>query len=346
MGWMRCRICLALFVYTLGTGIRPVFADDAHDFYRGKIIRVLVGYGPGGGFDAYARILGAHLSRFIAGSPTIIVEHMPGAASMKMANYIYNIGEQDGTILGIPNQALALNALLWHETGGGFDPVKVNWIGRLDYMATVGMALRSSGITRIEDAKRREIVFGGTQSTGSSVIVPLAINKLLGTKIRIIQGYQDASEEYLAMEKGEIQGMGNANYYQMQRVRAAWLDQRKVVILYQESFERNEALPEVPTLLELAQKQEDKQELRLLASGSVLGRAFFTGPRVPASRVEALRAAFVAMTKDATFRADAQKLGILINPLSGEQLQKMIGQLAALPGSLLRQTRRLATPPG
>lgn len=315
--------------------------DPIEDFYKGKQLKVIVGYGPGGGFDAYARLLADHLPKLLPGKPIAIVQHMPGAATVKAASYIYSVGPQDGTVLGIPNHALPLNALLLHETGDGFDPAKFNWIGRLDYIDVVGVAWHESGFRSIADAKTRTLIFGATGAGGTSVMTPLVLNALAGTKFKLVQGYKDSSEQYLAMEKGEIQGMGNAIWSQLNRSRPQWIAERKIVPLYQDGYERAPALADVPTVPELAANDEDRKALRLLASTSVVGRAFFSGPSVPHDRVAALRAAFMAMTADPAFRGDAERLNIPLNPLSGEELQAMIAELGAYPEALFERVRRI-----
>jgi len=331
----------ALAAIALAVSSSFAAADPVEDFYRGKQLKVIVGYGPGGGFDAYARLLADHLPKHLPGKPIAIVQHMPGAATVKAASYIYSVAPQDGTVLGIPNHALPLNALLLHETGDGFDPAKFNWIGRLDYIDVVGVAWHESGFRTIADAKQRTLIFGATGAGGTSVMTPLALNKLVGTKFKLVQGYKDSSEQYLAMEKGEIEGMGNAIWSQLKRSRPQWIAERKIVPLYQDGYERAPSLADVPTVPELADNDEDRKALRLLASTSVVGRAFFAGPGVPRERVAALRAAFMAMTEDPVFRGEAERLSIPLNPLAGDKLQAMVAELGAYPESLFERVRRI-----
>ena len=320
---------------------RTAAAEPVEDFYKGKQLKVIVGYGPGGGFDAYARLLADHLPGHLPGKPTAIVQHMPGAATVKAASYIYKVAPQDDTVLGIPNHALSLNALLLHETGDGFDPAKFNWIGRLDYIDVVGIAWHGTGFNTVADAKARTLIFGATSGGGTSVMTPLALNRLAGTRFKLVQGYKDTTEEYLAMEKGEIQGLGNAIWSQLRRSHPQWIEQRAVVPLYQDGYERAASLKEVPTVPELASNDEDRRALRLLASTSVVGRAFLAGPVVPMDRVKALRAAFSEMVNDPAFRAEAGQLNIPLNPLEGEKLQAMVAELGSYPESLFERVRNI-----
>jgi tripartite-type tricarboxylate transporter receptor subunit TctC len=319
-------------------------AQSAEEFYKGKIIRVIIGYAPGGGFDAYARLLAEHLPRHLPGTPNAIVQSMPGAASVKAANYIYSIGPQDGTVIGIPNHAVPLNAFVWREVGDGLDVTKLNWIGRLDAIDVVNVAWHSAGVKSIEDVKTRPLAIAATSPTGTSVMMPTAINKLIGTQFKVVQGYKGTAEQYLAMEKGETEGMGNAIWSQLKRSHPHWIAEKKLVPLYQDGYYRAPGLEDVPTAMELAKNDDDRKVLRLLGSTAEVGRSFYVGPQVPAERVTALRQAFMAMTRDAAFKAEAEKLNIVLNPMPGEDLQKMIGELGLYPPELLERTRQLVAP--
>lgn len=318
-----------------------VAADPIEDFYKGKQMRVVVGYPAGGGFDAYARMLAEYMPRHIPGRPSIIVQHMPGAASVKAANHIYSIGAQDGTVLGLLNHAVSLNALVWKEVGDGFDTGKFNWIGRLDFIDLIGVVWHETGVTSIEQAKQTEIIFGATSPTGTSVMTPNALNRLVGTKFKVVQGYHGTADQYIAMERGEIQGMSNAIWSQLKRSHPQWLAEKKVVPIFQDGYERHADLANVPTVVELATNEEDRKVLRLLASTSVVGRSFLSGPKVPPDRVAALRKAFMAMAQDSAFRAEAAKRNIPLNPLPGEKLQAMIAEVASYPESLFERARQV-----
>jgi tripartite-type tricarboxylate transporter receptor subunit TctC len=322
-------------------GLAPARGEPVADFYRGKTLKIITGYAPGGGFDAYARLLADHLPRHLAGAPTAIVQSMPGAASVKAANYIYGVAPQDGTVLGIPNHAMPMNAFVWREVGDGMDVTKFNWIGRLDTIDVVNAAWHTAGVTSIEDVKVRELILGGTSPTGNSVMQPLALNRMIGTRFKVVQGYKGTTEQYLAMERGETQGVGNAIWSQLKRSHPDWITEKKLVPLYQDGFERGAELATVPAVVELATNDEDLKVLRLLASTSAVGRSFYAGPRVPPERVAALRTAFMDMARDPAFRAAADQLTIVLNPLAGKELQAMIGEFGTYPDALLERTRKL-----
>lgn len=341
---MRLRFWSAIFLIGMSVAHAPASAETPAEFYKGKIIKVIIGYAPGGGFDAYARLLAEHLPKHLPGHPTAVVQSMPGAASVKAANYIYSIGPQDGTLIGIPNHAVPMNAFVWREVGDGLDVTKLNWIGRLDAIDVVNVAWHTAGVKTVEDVKKRPLAIAATSPTGTSVMMPTAINKLIGTQFKVVQGYKGTAEQYLAMEKGETEGMGNAIWSQLKRSHPHWLAEKKLVPLYQDGYKRAPGLEDVPTATELAKNEEDRKVLRLLGSTAEVGRSFYVGPQVPAERVAALREAFLAMTKDRAFIEEAESLNIVLNPLSGEELQKMIAELGLYPPELLERTRQLVAP--
>jgi tripartite-type tricarboxylate transporter receptor subunit TctC len=342
---MRWRVWLLLLLAGFGLGqVSSAAAETVAEFYKGKVIKVIIGYAPGGGFDAYARLLAENLPKYLPGNPTAVVQSMPGAASVKAANYIYSIGPQDGTLIGIPNHAVPMNAFVWREVGDGLDVTRLNWIGRLDAIDVVNVAWHSAGVKTIEDVKNRPLAIAATSPTGTSVMMPTAMNKLVGTQFKVVQGYKGTAEQYLAMEKGETEGMGNAIWSQLKRSHPHWIAEKKLVPLYQDGYKRAAGLEDVPTAMELAKNEEDRKVFRLLGSTAEVGRSFYVGPQVPAERVAALRQAFIAMTKDRAFIEEAESLNIVLNPMPGEDLQRMIGELGLYPPELLERTRQLVAP--
>ena len=170
---MHLRLCLLAPLLVFACLLPSVAsADTVAEFYKGKAIKVIIGYAPGGGFDAYARLLAEHLPKHLPGNPTALVQSMPGAASVKAANFIYSIGPQDGTLVGIPNHAVPMNAFVWREVGDGLDVTKLNWIGRLDAIDVVNVAWHTAGVKSIEDVKKRPLAIAATSPTGTSVMMP------------------------------------------------------------------------------------------------------------------------------------------------------------------------------
>lgn len=326
----------------LAHGLAPAQGSPVEDFYKQKNLFLIVGYPSGGGYDAYARLMVEHFPRHLPGHPGVTVQYMPGASTLKAANYIYNVAPQDGTVIGLIGSTLPLNALVYGDAGDTIDITKFNWVGRLGVIDSTGGVWHTTGIKTIEDIKKREVIFGATTPVGGTVTVPLALNRLVGTKFKLIMGYPGSAEQFLAMEKGEIEGM-SVVWSQLRRSRPDWV-RAKIVPIFQTSYDRRPDLSDVPTIAELAKNDDDRKILRLLASVSTVGRPFVAGPRVPAERLDALRKAFMAMGRDPDFLAAAEKMKVDIDLLSGEELQAMVAEITGYPKSLFERTRQIVTP--
>ena len=322
---------------------QPAGAQSAEEFYRGKVVRVIVGFPAGGGFDLHARILAEYLPRYIPGEPKIIVENMPGASTARAASYVYNVGPQNGTVLGIYHQGLLANQVL-DVQAGDFDVTKFNWIGRMGTQLSVGLAWHTSGVRTIEDAKTKEIVFGATAPTATSAMVPRALNAVAGTKFKIVPGYQGSSDMYLAMERGETHGMATGVWFDLGRDHADWLNAGKVAVLFQISTKRIADLPNVPALPDLAAGEDDRKILELLASTEDMGRAFAAGPKVPADRVAVLRTAFAKMMADPEFLKDSAARNFEIAFLHGNELQALVANIGRFPPELTAKARKVLMP--
>jgi tripartite-type tricarboxylate transporter receptor subunit TctC len=214
-------------------------------FYKDKVIRVIVGFPTGGGFDLYARILADYLPRYIPGKPTVIVQNMPGAATALAAGYVYGVAPQDGTVLGLFHQGLLATQVL-EVKQSNLDMSKFNWIGRMATRLNVGMAWHTSGVKTIEDAKKKKMVVGATTASATSAMVPRAINHAAGTQFAIVLGYQGSADMLLAMERGETEGMSTAAWVDLARDRPEWFKTGKASIIFQISTKRHPDLPNVP----------------------------------------------------------------------------------------------------
>ena len=343
MAWTGYRVVLP-FLIAPWVAISLAEANPIEDFYKDKRLSVIVGYPAGGGFDAYARIVSENLPRFLPGEPKSVVQYMPGAASLKSVNYVYNVAPQDGTVMGIPNAYLTFNAFVRGEVGDGIDVTKLHWIGRVAPTDIVTVVWHDTGIKSFDDLKGRKIFFGGTSAGGGSTIIPFTLNRMFGTKIELALGYVGTTDQYLAMERGEINGMSNAIWSQLGRSHPHWIAERKVIPLIQDGLERRQVLPDVPTIVELAENEEDRKVLRLVGSTAVFGRSFYTGPKVPIERVTALRKAFMTMFEDDAFKAMAARLSIDLDPLPGDVLQATVAEISKYPKALFERTNDLTAP--
>jgi tripartite-type tricarboxylate transporter receptor subunit TctC len=313
-------------------------ADAVGDFYRGKTISLYVSFPPAGGYDIYGRVLAPHFSRHIPGNPAIIVRNMEGGSGVKAASYITTVTPQDGTALGMFLDNLTLGKVLGGP--GEFDPVKLVWIGRIVSTATVAVVWHTSPVQSVEAAKQREITIAATVPSNSASFIPSALNDLVGTKFKIIRGYQGSPPMALAMERGEVDAIGGISWEAIQTTKQDWLSERKVRFLYTLGAERHPDLPDVPGLVEFAPDDRARHILALLGSGPDIGRAIVAEPGIPAARAAALRAAFMETMRDPAFIADMQGRNLTIDALPGDELQRIIEKAAATPKELLEQARR------
>ncbi|MGE3643303.1 MAG: Bug family tripartite tricarboxylate transporter substrate binding protein [Beijerinckiaceae bacterium] len=335
-------VALVSILAVLPTQTPAQTAIDLAQYYKGKTIRVIVGYSPGGGYDAYSRLLSEHLHRFIPGGPSIVVQYMPGAATELATAYILNAAPQDGTVIGIPVSSLPMSNTLFPRPGQkNIDVSKMRWIGRLDAIDTVAIVAARTGVSKVEDTKKIPVVFGATAKTSATYIVPLILNRLGKGNFKIVLGYRGTTGAYLAMERREIDGMHNGVWSQLKRTRKEWIRDKSINVIYQHALQRSTELPDVPTIVELGQSDEDRRMFSLFASESTLGRTFYVSDGIPRKLVSVLRQAFSKMVVDAVFLAAAKKLDMPINPLSGEELDKVVADIVSAPPQLIKRIRKL-----
>jgi tripartite-type tricarboxylate transporter receptor subunit TctC len=323
--------------------IVPAAAETDEEFYRSKTMRVIVGFAAGGGFHTYGQVLAAHMPRFLPGAPTMIVQDMPGAVTAKAAQFIYAAAPQDGTVIGLLHQGIVANQVLDIQ-GGAFDVAKFNWVGRMGTRLSVGLVWHTAGVKTLEEAKTKEVILGATGPTATSVMIPIALNKLAGTKFKVVQGYTGSGEMYLAMERGETQGLGIAGWLDLTGARADWVKDGKVFVVYQIALKRHPEMPDIPTIADLAGSPDDRKIMELLASTEDMGRSFVAGPGVPKGRIAVLRAAFAKMMADPEFLADAKAKQLDIDFMHGDELQKVVESIGAFPAALAARAKEIVKP--
>jgi tripartite-type tricarboxylate transporter receptor subunit TctC len=318
----------------------PVAAQSVAEFYRGKTIRMVVATSPGGDYDLRARLLARHMGRHIPGEPSIVAVNMPGAVGVQAANWMAAQAPQDGTALHAIMQGMsALQAL-----GGGnveFDTRKFSWIGNTTDTPNVINSWYTTGIKTIQDVMTKELVVGAPGLATSSVYYPKAINELVGTKFKIVPGYPGGNVVNLAMERGEVGGRGSNSWASWKSTHPEWIKDKKIFILVQIAMRRDPELADVPTMIELANNEADRQVMEFLSADIPISRAYVTTPGTPPDRVEALRRAFDATMKDPLFLAEAAKSNTDINPSTGEESQKFAAMIANTPPSVLAKAKMI-----
>jgi tripartite-type tricarboxylate transporter receptor subunit TctC len=321
------------------TFFHPAGAQSVEEFYRGKKIDLIIGYSSGGTYDLYARLVARYLGSYLPGNPTIVPRNMPGAASRTAAAFVYNIAPKDGTVLATADQSLAV-AQAMGDKRMNFDTTKFIYIGNPNTENNTTVTWHTSGVKTIEDAKRKEITIGATGS-GTSVHYPKVMNALLGTKFKVIVGYPGGNDINLAMERGEVDGRGSNSWMSWKATRPDWLSQKRINILVQIGLNKAPDLADVPLLTDLAANEQDRAVLRLLSASAAVGRPIFTTPDVPADRVKALRDAFSRMVKDPAFIEQAKKEHFEIDPVSGEDLQKIIADIVNTPQPVAERLQKI-----
>jgi tripartite-type tricarboxylate transporter receptor subunit TctC len=333
---MRRALAIAAAVCALAS---PAGADDVATFYAGKSIELVIGYPPAGSNDIYGRILAHHLGKYIPGTPAIIVRNMPGAGSLTAANHIYNRAPKDGTVIGVVSAGIPLQAKLG-QPQARFEPGKFNWIGRVQSSSSVTMVWRTSKIMSFDDARRAEVVLSATGAGSTGSLYPSVMNEVLKTRFKLIQGYKGTHEAMLAMERGEAEGH-STTWEAVKSVNMRWVKDGSIRIIVQHGLNRAPDLPNVPTSVELANGMEDRAVMRAIMGAAEIGKAFFTTPEVPGARVTALRRAFDAMIKDPKFVEDVAKVNGEIEPMTGEQMQELIGELDTFPQAVIDRVKVL-----
>jgi tripartite-type tricarboxylate transporter receptor subunit TctC len=304
-------------------------ADPVADFYQGKTVRVIIGYGAGGGYDIYGRLAAEFLGKHIPGRPTVIPQNMPGAGSFKAIEYLYGAAPQDGTYLGSVAQTMAMDAVT--DEKNKTDITRLKYLGRLVNNTDVGYAFPASGLKTMEDLRKREVIAGASGGGSTSVVYPLALNAYAGTKIKLVRGYEGTAEIQLAMERGEVEVNPGVSLPGILTSHPDWVKNGHIVVLYQNALKRDPVLPNVPTMPELGTTDEGRTILRVMAGTTEIGRAILTTPGVPADRLAALRKAFHDMVTDPEFLAACEKRNMQIAYAPGEEMDAINAETMHLP---------------
>jgi tripartite-type tricarboxylate transporter receptor subunit TctC len=322
----------AVLAVALALGPAPAAAQDT---LAGKTVTISVGFGPGGGYDLYARVLARHLGRHLPGHPTVVVSNMPGAASIRAANYIANVAPKDGTALGIVAQSVAEEQLLG-VAGVSYDVAKLGWIGRIAANVEVTYVWHAAAVKTLDDLRSTEATLAGTGP--SSSIYPRLMNTIAGMKWKVIAGYNTTSAAHLAMQRREVDG-ATSSLNTLKTTQRDWLDNGLIRILVQLAPRRSTELANVPAVVELATAPEDRDVLAFYANSGTVGRAVIAPPGMPAERIAMLRSAFDATMKDAEFRAEIEATKLELEPMTGAELQALVEASTRVSSAVLTRAR-------
>ncbi|MGE5539610.1 MAG: Bug family tripartite tricarboxylate transporter substrate binding protein [Gemmatimonas sp.] len=334
---MRTTAILAMAAVLATAGAANAQSPEA--FYKGKSVRLIIASGSGGGYDTYGRVLARWMPNYVPGKPNFVVQNMDGAGGLKATNYTYAVAPKDGTVFTATYNALTTEPLIGGH-GVEYDPLKFNWIGSMGKQQQICTTWHTSPIKTIEDAMKREVVTSSTGATGNSSTLPALLNQLLGTKFKVINGY-GTSEMRLAVERGEVEGVCGLSYTTLIASSPAWILDKKINILLQTGDKRHPAMPDVPLAVEKAKTEDGKAILRLYSTPEEIGRPFVAPPGVPSDRVEALRRAFDATMADKGFLADAEKAHLEIDPVTGEDMERILKAAYSAPPVVVAKVREV-----
>ena len=304
----------------------------------GKVPTMIIGFGPGGGYDLWGRTVARHIGKYLPGAPNLVIQNMPGAGSYVAASWIYNIAPKDGTVLGIIARDATMGPLTGAD-GARFDSTKMSWLGTPTTATNVCIANATATVKTVEDLYTKELIIGDTGPGTGTRSYPLALNALLGMKFKIVSGFPSSSDVFLAMERGEVDGICES-LDSVTGKRPDWLSSGKVRVLFHGGAEPDPHV-KAPFVLDLAKTEEQKAEIRFLYAGQGIGRPFIAPPNLPADKLKMLRDAFDKTMKDPDFIADAKKQKLDVEPKDGAHLEQLIRDIYATPRPIIEKIGKL-----
>jgi tripartite-type tricarboxylate transporter receptor subunit TctC len=331
------RILIAVFGALIASGAEAP-AQSVADFYKSNRVTIVIGYTPGGVYDLYARTVARHIGKHIPGRPTVVAQNMPGAGSMKAANYIFGQAPKDGTQIAVFARGLAMQPLL-NSTGVQYDATRLDWLGSPASEVSVVFSWHTKPFKTVDDLRAREMIVPATGTGADSAIFPYILNGVIGTKFKVVAGYPGAAETMLSIERGETDGSAATSWGNFASAKQEWIKDGKVNIILQLAMKKHPVLPKVPLVMDIATSAADRQVLELIFARQSMSYPFALPPGVPSDRLGALRAAFDATLKDAGFLADARQQKLEVDPVSGDQIKALVRSVYASPPAVIERAR-------
>src|SRR5712691_432218 len=301
-------------------------------------LNLVIGYSPGAIYDAYGRIVARHLGKHLPGNQTVVVQNMPGAGSLRAANYLYVVAPKDGSTIGLFARGMAMQPLL-DPQGVQFDAQKFNWLGSTSDEVSVVLASSAGPFKTIEDARSREMVVSASGSGSDTAIFPYILNGVIGTKFKVVTGYPGNAEMLLAVERGEADGNAGTSWTTLVSIKADWVRNKKISVLLQMASRKHPDLAYVPLALDLAKREADRMVFGLIFARQSMAYPFVAPPDVAPERVAALRNAFEATMKDPQFLADAKRQNLDIAPVSAAAIAAIVRRAYATPDDLIARAQ-------
>jgi tripartite-type tricarboxylate transporter receptor subunit TctC len=318
----------------------PAHADPTADFYRGKTVALIIGYSAGGGYDTYGRVVARHLGKHLPGNPAVIPQNMPGAGSLRSANYLYNVAPKDGTAIAHFSRGLAMEPLIG-TSATQFDARKFSWLGSGTDEVSICLTWHTSRIKTWNDMLTNLATVGGEGSGSDPDIFSAMIKNAFGAKLKLVSGYPGTAEVALAIERGEVDGRCGWSWSSLKLLKPDWIADKKVNLITQLALKKSPELPNVPLIFEFATTDRQRQILRLVLSRQSMARPFAAPPDLPADRKAALRQAFDCTLADPEFLAEAKQRGLEVNPVTGSEIDRLVGELYQTPPEVIAETRAI-----
>src|SRR5258705_3721851 len=328
----------ALFAFGFTLGADAASADPIEDFYKGKQINWILSAGAGGGYSSYAHVFAPYLSAHIPGKPNIVVQNMPGAGGIRAMIYLASVAPKDGTTIGLVHSSVPF-APLYGVRGANFDPRQMNWVGSINSATGICVSWTGSGVTKWQDLYDKQFIVGGTGAGSQMETMPAMINKLFGTKIKIVSGYKGGNDVYIAMERGEVHGRCGGLKSSIKSTRPDWFPQKKISVPVQIALERDPEFADVPALVEFTKDERTRLILQLVLSPMDMDRPILLPPGAPPDKVAALRKAFGAAMQDPGLIAEAKKANIELEEIAGEKIQTILQRAYAMPGDVIKEAK-------
>lgn len=318
----------------------------AADFYAGKQIVFLIGGDAGGGYDLYARALSRHMGKYIPGNPTFIPRNQPGAGSGTAAAYLASVAPKDGTTIGAVFPGVIIGPLLEEKQQGLFDPTKFVYLGSADSGTRVCVTFQNSKAKTFADAQKMKVVIGASAAGGSTRDYAYLHRNTAGAQFEVVSGYKGTVDIFLAMERGEVDGMCGLDWSSLKSQRPNWISDKKVNIIVQNGIDAEPELEKmgVPTIWQFIKSDEDKKAVEMIFSQQIFGRPYLAPPGANAANVKVLRDAFSKTVKDPEFIADAEKGRLDVTPSSGERVQDVVEKLYATPKETIKRAKEIISP--
>ncbi len=315
-------------------------AQSPAAFYKGKTVDLYIGYSVGGGYDLYARMIARHLGKHIPGQPMVVPRNMEGAGSLRLTNWLYNAAPKDGTAIAANSRGAAFDPLLGQK-GPQYEATKFTWIGSANNEVSVCVAWENSGISKFTDLMEKPLAIGSTGVGDDTYQFPALLNRVLGTKFKIVSGYPGGNEVSLALERHEVQGRCGWSWSSIKATKRNWLAQKKIIPLLQLALSKHADLPDLPLVTDFARTEEQQQIFKLIFARQVMGRPYLAPPGLPKERADALRQAFMDTMRDKEFLAEAARAKFEITPVAGDAVARLVTEVYQTPPAVAAKAAAL-----